>query len=109
MRILIEKGADVRVKDKAGSTPLEATRGSWSDVRGISQFLRIPVPADETAFQQRRQQCREILSQNGAGDLKASKASVGSGGSSRSKPAGVSGVPHLRAVRGEGIRKDFRG
>ena len=81
MRILIEKGADVRVKDKAGSTPLEATRGSWSDVRGISQFLRIPVPADETAFQQRRQQCREILSQNGAGDLKASKASVGSDGS----------------------------
>ena len=81
MRILIEKGADVRVKDNSGSTPLEGTRGSWSDVRGIAQYLRIPVPADETAFQQRRQQCREILSRNGAGDLPASKVSAGSEGS----------------------------
>ncbi len=74
LRMLIERGADVRVKDNSGSTSLQATRGSWSDVRGIAQFLRIPVPSDETAFRQRREQCRQLLSQNGAGDLKASTA-----------------------------------
>jgi len=78
LQILIERGADVRVKDNSGSTPLEATRGSWSDVRGIAQFLRIPVPADETTFRQRRERCRQQLSRNGAGHPDETKASGGS-------------------------------
>lgn len=77
MQILIERGADVAVTDKSGGTPLEAIRSAWSDVHRIAQFLRIPVPGAEAAFKDRRERCRQLLIQHGAGDLKTAEGSEG--------------------------------
>ena len=42
MGLLIERGADVRVRDLEGGTPLKASQGTWSEVKSIAGFLRLP-------------------------------------------------------------------
>ena len=66
MGLLIERGADVLVRDLEGGTPLKASQGTWPEVTTIAGFLRLPVRGTQEEFQERRARCRELLRRAGA-------------------------------------------
>ncbi|QEH32873.1 Glucans biosynthesis protein C [Aquisphaera giovannonii] len=60
VRLFLEKGADPGVRGKDGSRPLEAARADWELVKGIADYIHIPV-GDREEFERRRAEVIRIL------------------------------------------------
>ena len=81
MKLLLDSGADVRVRRGSGEIPWDLTATPWGDTQGRARELRVPLNLEEPEFELAREQCRQLLASHGgnnkATNLSAATKSVG--------------------------------